>query len=1256
MLRLARSDKLSIDLHDFDTAAATGRAEDAIKLYRGDFLHGVVLDESAFDLWADHERDRRRAQFRGLLEQAISACQAAGRWSEAIAHSRRLLDVAPLDENAARVAASTLLSAGRRTEARDVLAQFAARLHAELGLPAPPEIQSLLGRLERMGDAKTTPAAPSSAPVAQLTFAGREAELSQLLALWRTTDDDAGTLALIEGDAGIGKSRLVHELIVHAQSLRRATVLSARERASSGQVPFALFAEALRPLVRASGIVGASRHLLAEASRLLPELRDSLDLPPIASIDDEAARIRFFEGVAALVDAAAYEHPLLIALDDLQYLGPSSLDLLSYLAGRLAGSAAMFVLTIRPADTPAPVLARLRAIAAGRGGPEAQAPRSLVVVLPPLDRAAAAMAIEAACGTARLRDSVVSRILDRAAGVPGRFAELLRRASAGEDVAQLPVSVRSLAEERLSRLSSSQRRAFLVLGLLGRPVALATLADASHLSEAAARETAHVLESEGLIAFEGEHAAADAFAADVALETAGKASRAFLAGWIADALASNPASPPAELARFFALAGRGRDAFASARQAAFAALRLGAWPEAVQQLQAARSFAATTERIAEMEGLLSALGAGNLRIAADTARDTARTTADDARPTPPAAVGATVWERWFPNWRLLLGGAVATLIVSALVMARAPERAAARPLAADTLVVTEGDPPRAIRYVTGDLLAGFEVSGALERRASAPAWADSVGRPWTNAMPGPRGQLVSLEHVSGGGSDVYVVTADRRDTVALTRGEGDARALGWSPDGRWLLVITTARGSDGVSDADLIAIRSDGLARTPIDTAANRSVVEAAWSPDGSRIAWVARVGAERQQEVFVSLADGSAPENITRHPADDYHIAWSGDGELLGFTSLRDGNAELYALTMRERRLWRLTRDDAQDDWARFSASGRLVAFESTRGGTAGVYVMAALGGEPSPIGEGLSLAVREWLGGRRRFVEHLRVEMARAPEPGDTAELRVVAFDQYGEQIGATLVGIRPVDSTLAVVLRDDETGAHRIVGRRPGLARLVVDVGRWRFDTAAIRIGSAPLVILQGVPASAQWRALGQPVPVFGPDGARLGADREWESGILARSIAPLLPELTLTAEFTGGGGLDSTMISSSSVSVALVAPEQVAALDTVAPQFLRHASFTWDADTRRAVYAAGREVFSQQAAFPAGAAPMRVELRVETDSTVSFIVNGTLRWKSTLRVITTRSDPHVQAWIGGRSTGSLRVSAARVALAGAGIVSQ
>ena len=49
--------------------------------------------------------------------------------------------------------------------------------------------------------------------------------------------------------------------------------------------------------------------------------------------------------------------------------------------------------------------------------------------------------------------------------------------------------------------------------------------------------------------------------------------------------------------------------------------------------------------------------------------------------------------------------------------------------------------------------------------------------------------------------------------------------------------------------------------------------------------------------EVYVMNADGSAPENLTRHPANDCHPAWSPDGRRIAFVSRRDGNSEIYVM-----------------------------------------------------------------------------------------------------------------------------------------------------------------------------------------------------------------------------------------------------------------------------------------------------------------------------------------------------------------------
>lgn len=1184
-LRLVPGDQLSIDLRDFEAAAAAGRVDLALQLYQGDFLQDAALDEPAFDQWADHERIRIRNRYRVALEQAIAAAQADGRWSDAIAAARRLGEVAPLDEQAARISAQTYLSAGRRTEARDVLVQFGARLQGELGLPLPTELQAMLGRIDRMAQAAapSAQAAPAGAPAA-LKFAGRERELSQLLSVWRSTRDESGTIALISGDTGIGKSRLVGELGIHARSLGRAIILHGREFPATAQVPFALIAEALRPLARAPGVVGASRHLLAEASRLLPELRDVVELPELTPIEDEASRLRFFEGIAALVDAAAYEQPLMIVLEDLHHSTPSTLELIAYLASRLAGAAVMFVLTARAA--PAFAVGRLRKILESRDDP-ARA-RTLDVALGPIDDAAARAAVAA---HPFISDVVRARVIERAAGNPGHLFDLLRRASQGDELSQPPRVFRAVLEERIDALSASHRRALLALALLGRPASPSLLAAMAHMPVGAAEESIARLSHEGLALRLDDRVEADAAAAEAVLESSGHASRAFLAGWIADALAADPATSPAELARLHAAAGRARETFATAHRAALVALRVGAWAEAVQYLQLARTVAAEPSQVSDVEGLLSALGAGKPRLA--PAQDIREPVPSPAAPPAPASM----WERWFPNWRMLFGAAVATLAISAYVMSREPT-GLRRAASSDTLQLSEGEDGQALRLATGDPATGFTVSAPMDAREPQVSWGDSLLR--------------------------------LRPEIAAT-----ARALDGSPDGRWVLVALARDGGDG-SAFDLVAVRLADGERMMLDTARHRSVVEAAWSPDGSRIAWVARVGAERQQEVFVSLADGSHASNVTRHPSDDYHIAWSGDGGLLGFTSLRDGNAELYAYVFAERRLWRLTQHEGQDDWARFSRSGRFVAFESTREGETGVYVMPALGGGATRVGAGLGVSVARWRAGAPRFIDRIRLEAEAVAN--DTIRLRLAGFDASGNDFEIPHADVTLLDTALARLVFDADSLRPLLLSRRPGLARVVATAGGWRHDTALVRIGASTLSLADGVPGPADWRAIGEPMPTMEAAGAAFNAAERGESGLLSRAVAPVVPGLAVAAVVDGAA---RSSLAQASLTIALVAPPAPATASSPT-RFLRHASISWDADARRWLYAVGREVHSEGAREDS--LPVTLSLRVERDSTVSFYVGEDRRWRSTVR-LAGRGTTRAQAWIGGRAAGALRITRAR-----------
>lgn len=1236
-LRLAPGDALAIDLDQFEAAVAAGRLGAAIDTSAGDFLEKASLGEPAFDMWVEQERARLRARLAQVLADAAGQASASGRWAEAVAYTHRLMTVAPFEAASAQLAATTLIAAGRRHEARELMKQFAATLDAELGLPLPQELQALLNRLERQPVVEAASArTPLASREAELPFVGREAQLSQLVTLCRTTAEESGGFALVKGGAGMGKTRLLTELVAHIKSLGKVTVLHGREHVAGIQLPYAVFAEALRPLARAPGIVGASKHLLAEAARLLPELRDELELPAVTDVEDEAGRLRFFEGIAALMDAAAFERPIVLLIDDVHLAGPSTLELLLYLCARLGRSAVTFVLALRPDDAPASMLSRLESVA--RVDSQTHPGRSMTIDLQAISHESAREAVSRATDAMGVATPTIEMVVDRANGVPARLVEAVRRIYRGEPIPSASITLRETVVDRAARLTSVQRRLLFVVAIIGRPTPKQVLGGAAHLPRGAIDDALDTLRAEGLVEVttSGDVDVSD----DVrrtALELAGPSTRAFLSGWVADELRARSA-PPAELARFYAAAGQAKAAFEQSRLAAFSALAVGALPEATHHLQVARGFAQSADDSAATESLLNALGAGHRQIH-ESRRPAPATTETQEQPDVERMGESGRLAVLFPNWRVLLGAAVATLIVSAFVLA---DRTSATPTGlslseSDTLLVAEDASGRDLRTVTGSFSRGFVVSQRRAAQPSTPAWVDSMARPWVNPLVAPRTHRVAVERVTTSGSDLFLISADRRDTTSLLVSAGDARALHWSPDGRWLLASLAP--GDGSYDVQLLAFRDDGrgFQRRVIDATAQRSVSEASWSPDGTRLAWVSRVGAGRQLEVFVSNADGSNTRNVSRHPADDHHIAWSPDGNLLAFTSNRDGNAELYALSLLENRLWRLTFDPAQDDVAHFSADSRLVAFESTRGGAAAVYIMPALGGDAKRIAAPSPIRPVRWSGRPARYVDRVLIEQPGRIPRGDTATLRLVAFDQFDEPLVTGEARWRLLDSALARAVAGSERNELRIVPLSNGIARIVASVGGWRSDTALVALGMGPITILGRDGSSRFWRSLGRPSPTVLTDNVVLSSDREWDSGVLSGNTVPLVPGFVL--QTTLQLPLSESRDPAAGATVALVEPEDSTTIDFDAPQFLRHASVSWSAESARLVYAVGREFFSEAVslAVPAPGSPLTVQMRIEHDSTISFRVAGQQRWRSSLRVITPRRSPRAQVWVSARATG-------------------
>lgn len=1274
-IRIALADALWCDALEFRATVASD-PERAIGLYRGPFLGGLDVGSSEFQHWADSHRERFEAQYRSALAIAANRALESGDTAVAAAHAATLSRAAPLDPDSALLEAKILAGAGRKPEAISVLTQHSTRLESELGEKPSAAVRAMLTRL--LNEAPATAARPGETAdqLVETEFVGRDKELGKLLACWRGVERRGATV-LVTGPPGIGRTRLIAELARRIQAFGPALILWGQERHGNRAIPYAALADALRPAVTAPGVAGASQHLLAEAARLLPEIRDQFDLPEASAIDDEAARVRFYDGVAALLDAVAYEQPVCLILEDLHHSSRSSAELLHFLTGRLAVSPVLFVLSYRPAEAPPHVAERFSpAQARDARGPAPAPPARESVELEPLTPNAVERLLASVATGAEPDADTLAMIARMAEGNPFRGLDLLRRARRGEPLANLPTELAAALWARLQACSPPEQRLFLACALLERPAPLRLLSAATHLPEPAAFDAAVTLEQRGLVVQRrGGIAPAHDALATLALDSTGSAGRALLAGWTADAVASEPGASHAELARLYATAGQPSAAHKHARAAIHDAAASGAYDELAELLTLAAETALNTQDRSAVESLRTAFGRGRRRISGTP--DVRKPKAGPAA-AGPAAAGPRASARAQPTSAIVIKQAkrvlplalgVALLAFAATVYRAQGLGAGARgTVLADTVVVTERVGTRGSRSysVTGSMLPAASLAGAANAGAD-PQWVTAVSLPWVNPRVSPDGRLVAVEQITPEGTRVYVISRDQRDTVAVGDASGDNIAAGWSPDSRWLLVIHTSDGR-GTYHASLHAhsLESPGR-RIALDTSSAHAVTEAAWSPRGPHIAWTARTGGNRDQEVFVGLTDGTGVRNLSTSPSEDYHPTWSPDGASIAFTSERDGNAELYAAELQTGELRRLTFDASQDDRASYSPDGDFIAFESTRGGRTGVFIMPPLGGSAIRLTPAdRSFALAGWRGATPAYIARLRADLPDVLEPGRVVTLSATGIDQFGAPLDVASIEWSALDRAVEIRTEPEDTtqtaGGTRgavLLARHPGMARIIASLGAWRADTLFAVVGSAPVVLIDesfsdGL-AAAAWTVLGSPpstvvagAGVRGSSGLVLRSGRQWESGILSTRAVPLRKGLMVTARVRAP--FNSTA-ERSGFTLALVAAEPPAMIDPAAPQFLKVAALSWLPESGRLSYSAEREFWSEPATFARDDEWQDFRIEVEGDGRIAFYVGNRLRRRSEVVVTGREGAFPVQLWVAGRGAdGDVGVDDVRLSLVG------
>jgi DNA-binding SARP family transcriptional activator len=595
---LIDSGELEVDARRFTALVEAGMRREALGLWRGELLDGLEAGDWLVEL-RDEYRDQRSRALAALADQAA----ATGDMDEAVRLARERASLEPFSEEATRELMLRLTAVGDRSAALLAYDRLAGRLRSELRT-APSAPTRALAEAVREGEEKHAEMRVVAMAESRLSevdtsphrsaFVGREYELALLLSCVR----ERRRLALITGDPGAGKTRLMFELGRVASSEGISMLFGRCQR--EPLAPYEPFVQALREHVAEVGAAAVAPLAGEELARLLPELRVARPRQPAGEVA-EAARLRLFEGVRATLEQAARRQAVLLVLDDLHWADSSTVLLLTHLVRTQISEAVTIVAAYRPSE-----LGSAQPLAGTLVELELELERPVSTVeLGGLDRAATASIIEGLIGVEPDR-SLVDRVLQQTLGNAffveqlaghlrdtGALSDRDGRAVLRAPAVGAPAGVRSLVRGRVERLGDAAGAALELAAVLGPEFSLALLRRTDEIEERRLLEGLEAAESASLIVAvstqPGRWMFKHALVRDAIYEQLTDLRRGRLHSRVADAL-EQIGGEPAELAHH-AFAARGVDgperAIRTSRLAAEEALSGLAYEEAAGHWQRA---------------------------------------------------------------------------------------------------------------------------------------------------------------------------------------------------------------------------------------------------------------------------------------------------------------------------------------------------------------------------------------------------------------------------------------------------------------------------------------------------------------------------------------------------------------------------------------------------------------------------------------------------------------------------------------------
>lgn len=315
----------------------------AVETYTGDYLSGY------YDDWMESERRRLRNRQADALSRLTALYRGASDYQRALRLAEDLAELDPLREESHREVMRLHGILGNAAAAERQYETCRRILNDEVGVEPSSDTLSLLAAI-RSDDAPVLEGAVGGGRSGQ-RMVGRARERAELVQLLNELTVGRGGVALIEGEAGIGKSRLVEDMLDRAEFLGLRALVAAHSAISVGD-PYHAFREMLTPLLvglRAEHVAEAVAPVwLRQVCDLLPGLAPYVaDAEPKYPLLPEEETARTSEALARVLLTQGSTRPTVMVFEDVHWADSDSMRVFGSMLSRLAASGILVVLTYR---------------------------------------------------------------------------------------------------------------------------------------------------------------------------------------------------------------------------------------------------------------------------------------------------------------------------------------------------------------------------------------------------------------------------------------------------------------------------------------------------------------------------------------------------------------------------------------------------------------------------------------------------------------------------------------------------------------------------------------------------------------------------------------------------------------------------------------------------------------------------------------------------------------------------------------------